>query len=226
MRFLPIVPSMTLPAKLYHGTSSAHLGKILNQGLLPRAHTGESGWAHTLESRADAVYLTSAYPLHYAANVAKDGAQLLLLEIDTSKLDVELFMADEDGLAQTRAQLDKLPRYWTLEDITEHYRKHAHEYPAEASLSVLGVCAYRGSIPAAAVSRMALLSASTAAQLILSGIDPTVSAGHYRYLGAQFEASVAWLFGDLEKWDFNPFLSRPDVTVLTPQQAKVAGLSF
>lgn len=210
---------MTLPQKLYHGTSTHYLRDILKDGLQPRNVTGSTQFEHTLESRDDAVYLTTAYPLYYAANSVRNESGLLLVEVDTAFLDPELFMADEDGLAQTRAQWDNLPEHWDLRQVTAYYRDRAHKYRAEETLAALGVCSYQGSIPVAAISRLATLTTTDAARLILSGIDPTITVGNYRYLGALFEATVPWFFGDVEQCAFNPMLPRPGIRVFSPSEA-------
>ena len=50
--------------KLYHGTTTKHLDKILKQGITPR-HDRPSNWDKH-PSREDMVYLTNAYAIYFA----------------------------------------------------------------------------------------------------------------------------------------------------------------
>jgi hypothetical protein len=88
--------------KLYHGTAERHLPAILRDGLKPRGKR-KGNWSHSIESNADAIYLTNAYALYFAhsATDPKDnGDRSVVLEIDTSKLDSFWLVPDEDWLEQ------------------------------------------------------------------------------------------------------------------------------
>ena len=78
---------MPLPAYLYHGTTSAVLDDLLIEGIMPRNKTGRNAWSHTVPSRDDAVYLTSAYALYFAINSSSNDEDIAIVEIATSMLD-------------------------------------------------------------------------------------------------------------------------------------------
>ncbi|WP_458458162.1 hypothetical protein [Pseudobutyrivibrio sp.] len=52
--------------KLYHGTTTAYLRKILIEGLQPRGKTGISNWEEHIASAKNAVYLTNKWHYRYA----------------------------------------------------------------------------------------------------------------------------------------------------------------
>lgn len=110
---------------LYHGTSAALLGRIAREGLTPRrgreAHnfTERSG-----ESLNDRVYFSSLSCLGHARFAAesaakKHGGPPVILQVSLSRLPVSDLVPDEDSKAEA----------W-------------HD-----SLSRLGACAYRGTVP-------------------------------------------------------------------------------
>ena len=64
-------PTEATPLKLYHGTSSRFLDRILKHGIKPRGK-GTSQW-DKFPSRPDLVYLTTAYPFYFAIQAIKKG---------------------------------------------------------------------------------------------------------------------------------------------------------
>ncbi len=83
--------------RLYHGTSTKHLDKILLGGLKPRKDTGhESNWEGAVESRKHLVYLTDVYSVFYATATTEDtdSPVVLCVEVDEQKL-----YPDEDFIA-------------------------------------------------------------------------------------------------------------------------------
>lgn len=199
-----------IPPFLYHGTRAAHQARILEHDLVPRGQSGVSQWQHTAESRPDAVYLTSAYPLHFAINAQGEG-DLLILEVDTAKLNPSLLVADEDALAQSLNEL--ATRRMTLLEKTLYYRDRSHHYSAEDSLALLGTCAYLGPVPAAALSRAARIRLEDVGTLIIGGFDPVVSPINFSIFGDEYRESIKWLFRDTEICTINPRMPRVPIEV-------------
>lgn len=185
---------------------------ILQDGLRPRVSTGMSQWEHTAESHPDAVYLTSAYPLHFAAN-AKGKGSLAILELDTALLEPKLLVADEDALALANGK--SCPADWTLMQRLDYFRERMQDYPATESLRVLGTCAYLGTIPQAAIRRIVEITERDAVRLVIGGFDPVIAPVNYTFMGEQYEQSVRWLFGDDELCEFNPRLTLPPMQITT-----------
>lgn len=199
-----------LPRYLYHGTRADYRAGILANDLLPRGQSGVSQWAHTAESRPDAVYLTSTYPLHFAAN-AKGEGDLLIIEVDTAKLNPAMLIADEDALAQST--LAAATKHMTLLERTIYYRNRTHEYTAETSLALLGTCAHLGPISGRALTRIARIRLDDVPTLIFGGFDPVVSPVNYSIFGDEYRESVRWLFGDTEVCAINPRMPQIDIEI-------------
>lgn len=181
---------------LYHGTSSSVIDSILKTGIKPRAVTKRDNWKKTVSSRATSVYLTAAYPLHFAS--ATNDGDLAVLEIDRSMLDPLKLHADEDAIEQSHRGSDSLPSDWSIKRRTIYYRSRAHLFSGEDSLRVMGTAAYDGAIPPKAFTRLALIPQSSLADLIMMGHDPMISIGNYKFMGGKYRAFVAWIFGDRE----------------------------
>jgi hypothetical protein len=199
-----------LPPFLYHGTRVAHQACILEYALVPRGQSGVSQWQHTAESRVDAVYLTDAYPLHFALNAQAEG-DLLIVEVDTSKLELSALIADEDALAHSLKET--ATRHMSLLEKTLYYREHSHDYSWAHSLTLMGTCAHLGPVPAAAIHRVARVRIQDAGTLVLGGFDPVVSPVNYSIFGDEYRESVKWLFGDMEVCAVNPNMPRVPIEV-------------
>lgn len=158
----------------------------------------------------DAVYLTDAYPLHFAANAQAEG-DLLIIEVDTSKLDPSALIADEDALAHSLKEPVTLGM--SLLEKTVYYREHSHQYSAERSLALMGTCAYLGPVPAAALRRVARIRTEDLGTLIFGGFDPVVSPLNYSIFGEEYRESVKWLFGDTGVCAVNPNMPRVAIQV-------------
>jgi hypothetical protein len=185
--------------KLYHGTTSRHLPKILVEGLTPNKHNLNSNWDHTVASIDDRVYLTNAYALYFAGQAVEtegdaDQDVLAIVEVDTDLLDEDLFVADEDAVEQANRGQDDLPDDWSAIQRTMYYWDHAHEYSWEGSLKVLGTCAYQNIIPPEAITRIALISIKKYSRLVMGGYDPFISVQNYRIMGAKYRHASQWLF--------------------------------
>src|SRR5262249_35818377 len=84
---------------LYHGGSAAVLEKVKRSGLQPRGlHKGKDNWKHTVTSNKDSVYLTNAYPWHFAAHACQSKGTGIIYEVNTDLLLPWEFAPDEDYL--------------------------------------------------------------------------------------------------------------------------------
>jgi hypothetical protein len=188
--------------KLYHGTGAERLSSILQQGLKPRGRK-KGNWSRTVESNPQAVYLTNSYPLHFAGNSAKNGEQLLVIEIDTDRLNPFSFAPDEDFLEQASRKdpafahvHDSWPGVEGIRQRTLWFRKRVLKmFSASWQLSVehLGTCCYYGDIEPNAITRWATTSYKT--PLVLMS-DPTITLLNYKIMGAFYRDLVRRLFGD------------------------------
>lgn len=178
---------------LYHGTSWARLQQILKGGeIKPRGVTGRSCWKHSIESNPDTVYLTSAYPLYFAFNAAKDGADGAIIEVDTNRMSHKLFVADEDAIEQSMRGKDNI--HSDMKTRTRWYRENIRANPLfgpNESLNSLGTVGYQGSINEFAITAYARLSDKTMVQLIVAGVDPYISLANYGLKGRFYRWATA-----------------------------------
>lgn len=192
--------------KLYHGTSAKFLPQIQREGILPRAKSkGKDNWKHTVSSNKDAVYLTTAYPWHFAAAASEEKVGLIL-EIDRDALLPWLLAPDEDFLEQGSRKVEPSPGNkgiapinWSMKKRTLFYRKVAKFNPnlADVSLDNMGTAAYYGMIPWKAVTRYVLIDWNKLdLSLRLNAIDSMVSIINYRILSKRHKAFTQWFFGD------------------------------
>ena len=191
--------------KLYHGTNVKALAAIADEGIRPRGkRTGN--WGHTVESNRDAIYLTDAYPLHFAVASLNDKddegvskESLAIIEIEQPVGDANL-IADEDALEQTNRGRDGLPTDWDMERRTLHYREIAQHYSGFDSLKAMGTCAYNGVITPVRTRRVVTLDSDTWVRLVITGADPTITIANSRFLGERYRQFVKWMFGDIDTW--------------------------
>lgn len=179
---------------LLHGTSSRHLARIAVEGLRPReGREGQSNWEMN-PSHPEAVYLTTAYALHYAnCALGDEGDVAVILDIDYSMLDTSCLVGDEDGYAtSTVAGLEWLNAR-SLEHRVRYWRGRLQDTQANESLRVLGNCAYLGTIPPAAIRGVRLLTRKEIAYLTLGACDPVIHTTNFKLMGGGFQRFSAWL---------------------------------
>lgn len=190
---------------VYHGTSLARWKKIKGQGLLPRGLHGKSNWTHSIESNEDTIYMSDAYAMNFAiaslntGDLSNDHA--VLIEIDTSLLDKNNLVADEDALEQVSRGQDGLPRYWDMIQRTRHYRGIVEKCSDmglgfEWSMGVMGTAGHIGKIPPSAFTRVAIINIKKQKEAVYQFMDNQVSVPNYTYVGAKYRALTAMLFGD------------------------------
>lgn len=185
--------------KLYHGTSYKHLPKILSEGLKPRGKNGTNNWKHTVGSNPNTIYLTDAYALYFAHIASDDSnADMVVIEIDTDKLDPFSLMPDEDYLEQASRNGGPAPRDKSMRYRAKWYRRRLvkfQHYWGE-SLERLGTCGYLGEIPLEAITRYAVIPNDRRGELICAGMDPSVSLGNYMLMSVKYRNWVRWVFDD------------------------------
>lgn len=145
------------------------------------------------------VYLTTAYAPFFALNAtAKDGVALLV-EVDTDHLDPTQCYPDEDFVAQCLAYQEKRP----LMSVHDGVIADLDQYQPLYSASVLGMgnLAYRGTIPADAITRYVTLLPSAQPDLCMLSMDPCISPLNYQVCGGKYTSIISWLFGDREDFD-------------------------
>jgi len=182
---------------LYHGTREKLLGTVLQKGLSSRGRR-RGNWTHTVSSNPNAVYLTTAYAIHYAqAAVKTKGEKLLLLEIDVDDLDEWQLAPDEDFLEHVTVSDPGFSHVHAWPDMAKRTRwfrrrargDYAHHW--EDSLRGLGTCAYYGSVPAAAIKRCALLPVGDRLSLMS---DPSITLINYRIMGHFYRQLTQYVF--------------------------------
>lgn len=182
--------------KLYHGTSAQFLPSIQAQGIRPRGR-GRGNWQHTVTSNPRAVYLTTAYPWHFAAVASKESRKGLILEVDAGRLNPARCCPDEDVLEQAMRGKDDVPG--NLKQRTLYYRRIAPFNPQhfETSLKHMGTACYYGTVPWDYVTRWAELDwKKMNPQWWLRAVDSSVSLLSYRYLKHYHEGFTRWIFGE------------------------------
>jgi hypothetical protein len=194
----------TLPKHLYHGTTATRLGSILRQGLRPRGKSRPGNW-QTYPSRKDMVYLTTAYAPYFALNAVEDEGAALIVEVDTDHLDPARCFPDEDFVAQCLAYQEKRPLVAVHDGVQADMDSYQHLYPL--SVERLGNLAYRGTIPADAITRYVSLTPESQPDLCMMSMDPCISPLNYQFCGPKYRSIIAWLFGDrgdFEVWGAGP----------------------
>lgn len=192
---------------LFHGTTAAVLDRIKREGIMPRAKAkAKQNWNGTVPSNKDAVYLTTAYPWHFAAVASEQKGIGLILEINRNYLMPWKLCPDEDfmeqgsrGCGPTKTAPNLAPVEWSMKKRTMHYRKIARfNAPlADESLGHMGTCAYYGTIPFLAVTRYVLIEwAKLHFEMRLRAVDSMVSIMNYRILKSRHEAFCRWFFND------------------------------
>lgn len=199
----------TLPKHLYHGTTATRLGSILRQGLRPRGKS-RPGNRKAYPSRKDMVYLSTAYAPYFALNSLGDGDTALIIEVDTDQLDPARCYPDEDFVAQCLAYQEKRPLKPVHDGVQADLESYQHLY----SLSVerMGNLAYRGSVPADAITRYVSLTPESQPDLCMMSMDPCISPLNYQFCATKYRSIIAWLFGDredFEVWGAGPVPGSP-----------------
>lgn len=192
---------------LYHGGSAAVLERVKREGLVPRViHKGKDNWKHTVTSNKNSVYLTTAYPWHFAACASDKGQKGVIYEINRDLLLPWLLCPDEDFMEQASRACPPddehphmAPTDWSIKKRTMHYRKIARYNAALADVSLehLGTVGYYGKIPWKAIKRYVLIDWTKLHPAThMQAVDSMVSCLNYRILQDRHKAFVRWFFND------------------------------
>lgn len=190
---------------LYHGTATAAIPGMVREGIKPRGKDGATNYKR-VPSNEQTVYMTDAYPhffgLNASANCNAPEEGVAILEIDTTRLKEDRWVADEDFLEQYHRKLDpnnpkmRLP----IEERTAIFRSIATEYVPATSLVGLGTIGYRGTVPWQAVKRVAFVTQEFATQCLLS-FDPMIHIDNYMILGPRYRLFTRSFFDDISPTD-------------------------
>ena len=196
---------------LFHGTSEAVARRASVEGLRPRETTGvDSHW--DIASRSDLVYLTNAYAGYFAYQAVPEAEnseeQFAIpwgfIQVDTSRLDPNKFLPDEDWLEQATRHADGPWPKWCSEEgslsmieRTAWFRKHLEEFSHlwQRSLQELGNCAYQGEIPPEAIQSVVLFTPNTNTTMALLALAPQISLANYAISGAKYRSITRWFLG-------------------------------
>ncbi len=215
--FTKIVYICNMKIKLYHGTSTVYLPMIKKHGLIPR-YNSKSNWK--TKSRPDMIYLTSAYPIHFAEHAINEhGGKPVVLEVE---VDVNRLYPDEDFLEQaTRGMSDegnggsdeevkrvKKGRLWNnlkgldMEQRTKYFRDKLEHYKHhyEDSLRGLGTCCHKGIIKTKGIIRHVIPNKKTRAMS-----DPSIHIDNFRVLADYYAHLIKQMFNNEDPdsyWDF------------------------
>ena len=170
---------------LHHGTSLTRARSAILKGLLPRAQSGLNSFPLT-PAHPHCVYLTDTYPLYFAENARRQDKDdfAVVISIDTSKLIEDAFLPDEDALEQINRGADGLPSTMSSSERTQHYRRSLSDFMGstgwETSLSLLGTCAFMGTIAPEAFASVAVVDTEAQAKLMIWATDFSISLNHFR----------------------------------------------
>ena len=182
--------------KLYHGTAARHLDSVLSHGLRPRGR--KAGNWREYPSRRDMVYMTTAYAPYFAMqSLGKKDMTLLLVEVESDRLDETLLHPDEDFVAQAIAHQKNRPISDFHDEVRRSLEFYRHHW--KDSVSGLGNAAYKGTIPADAITRLCTVDLTRQSDLMIV-CDPTISIINYHLCGERYRSIIAWLFGDREEF--------------------------
>lgn len=190
--------------KLYHGTTETIARMAMKDGLKPRISTGKSNWKHTTESNPSMVYLTDAYAPYFAICAAKKNENLAIIEIDTDLLNKNLFYPDEDAIQQGTKGNEFGIKGKTQQARTRWIRDNMDYFKTfwEASLTIIGNCAYKGIIPPSAITRV-VLNKRTNPKMEWQAIDPTITTINYKFYGGKYRTLTQWYMGEpvtVDQW--------------------------
>jgi len=150
---------------LYHGTSYSNLKKILKEGIKPRSKNDLGNWKD-IPSKEGRIYLTDSTALYYAYYFYPQKSAIL--EINTDKLNKNLFGIDEDYCIQLESFFK---RKCSLKEISKNIDMKEGDKIWKQSLENIGSCSYKDFIPVSAISRYVVIDWQKNPQLELEAID-------------------------------------------------------
>lgn len=187
--------SIPFPQRVYHGTNSVAVARILKEGITPR---GDRKPNHPkMPSRPDCVYLTDTYALAYLRESLEleDESYGAVVEIDLGDLlppgpllsDALLsnLVPDEDAVCN-----GENPQTIDIEKLVVD-EKAFFINVIMRSLFAYGTVAHRGTIPASAVRRVAYIPRGSLLSMVMTRWKTKLNWGAIR---AQQQAILQWVF--------------------------------
>jgi len=186
--------------KLYHGTTNKLRRDILREGIKPRALTGGKGQWENAPSREGHVYLTTTYAPYFAVQAMTDiqKDKMLLIEVDSDRLEKRNLYPDEDFVEQFARMRDEYDKNKTMLERTAAVDVEAERGRWHQSIRGLGNCSHRGIIEPWQITRMAIVGLKHQFAVAHASIDPTISIHNHQYCGEKYRQLIAWVFGDRE----------------------------
>ncbi|MBS1722656.1 MAG: hypothetical protein JSS66_06555 [Armatimonadetes bacterium] len=175
---------------LYYGTSGQLARAALSDGLRPGTEDLGKWDKPPLPGR---VYLSDGWLAPYYASCAVTDADPVmgLVEIDSTVLDRDKFVPDEDALNYIDVTKQLIDAGQAPRDLVQ-----AHQALWGLSLMALGTCAYCGEVPAAAVRRIALVDTEDYPWYLWRAADTGVNRSAMVFLKDSYTALMQLAFGD------------------------------
>jgi hypothetical protein len=186
--------------KLYFGTSErlAKLSPVT--GLLPgriEAGSSERGKHPKPNSRSQRLYLTSVYSAYFAFCNTQPGERWGIVEIDAAALDPDLFLPDEDYLAER--PFNGVKRKNSQPKLrANQLRAHLAEYRPEwrDCLERFGTCVYEAPIPHTSITKVSIYDPVSNGYITAQVIYTTISIAGYQSTCFRNRSITRWLMGD------------------------------
>jgi hypothetical protein len=178
----------------------------MRDGIRPRA-AHHSNWE---AASCDAnVYLTSAYAMYFAHHARRcPDEDLVIVEVDSDRLEAASLLADEDAV-WFAWQKGHVPEEFHPADGLDKYGQSMHFASLlrkmsdlgigyEASLAMMGNCAYEGTVPVEAITRVVRYSAKEGPWW-LAFHDPIISPLNFVFHGSEYMATQLVLADRLDE---------------------------
>lgn len=225
----------TPPLYLYHGTTAKAALRAFEVGLQPRRVVKTSNWK-TFESHPDFTYLTDAYAPFYASMACDEGESWGVVEVSLVALDFKRLRPEEDALEQItrgvkdwsvvedpqiRSVLSRIPE-GDMVERTRYVRDHADRVRGTwvVTLQHMGTCAYRGPIPARAITRVATYDPESNSYVSLASVDPTITLLNYQLMADHYRALTKWFFEPVEVENFLSAVDKMSLGAMPKPQAE------
>jgi hypothetical protein len=112
-------------------------------------------------------------------------------------------------------------------ELLAFVRERVHQMAGqhEASLRTLGTCAHLGTVPASAITRIAVVNPAKAPELCRIARINVVTIVRHREVGAQLREMTRWIFGEAHPhFDGPPDNERAGIKIIRVDQSPLFGL--
>jgi len=188
--------------KLYYGSTGYAVYDALKRGINPP--TQEEGY-----SDQAMVQLTSVYAPTFAmraavtaASESREGEHLKwgVAEVDVDLLNKSLLRPDVDFLEQASRMFSVGPPLDASVPLRiEWYRAHIDEFAQywKRSVAQIGSCNYSGTVPAYAITRVAIYTPDSNTLIESVACDPQINTlDHTPMIATKYQALTRWFMGD------------------------------